>query len=118
MQGAAEKNAPVAKHCVGIPEEARESMMLLMRAGRTSARVLGVLETIDFHTCSAAERTVYATSLRAMYRLATTCRKAIAVTGLVHKLLTMEQDSLSLGCDVTTKSQCAASRTGHFMRIA
>jgi len=57
-------------------------MMLLMRAGRISARVLGVLETIDFHTCSAAERTVYATSLRAMYRLATTCRKAITVTGL------------------------------------
>ena len=49
-------------------------MMLVMRAGRISARVLGVFDTIVFHTCSAADRTVYATSLRAMYRLATTCR--------------------------------------------
>ncbi len=48
-------------------------MMLFIRAGKISARVRGVLDTIVFHTCSAAERTVYATSLRAMYRLATTC---------------------------------------------
>ena len=48
--------------------------MIVMRAGRISARVLGVFETIVFHTCRAAVRTVYATSLRAMYRLATTCR--------------------------------------------
>ena len=48
-------------------------MMLLMRAGRISARVRGVLDTIVFHTCTAAVRTVYATSLRAMYRLATIC---------------------------------------------
>ena len=53
-------------------------MMLVMRAGRISARVLGVFDTIVFHTCSAADRTVYATSLRAMYRLATTCRATAA----------------------------------------
>ena len=42
----------------GTPEEASDPMMLRMRAGRISARVLGVLETIVFQTCSAADRTV------------------------------------------------------------
>ena len=40
------------------PGEARDAMMLFMRAGKISARVRGVFDTIVFHTCSAAERTV------------------------------------------------------------
>ena len=40
------------------PDDAKDSIMLVMRAGRISARVLGVFDTIVFQTCSAAERTV------------------------------------------------------------
>ena len=47
--------------------------MFAMSAGRISARVRGVLVTTVFHTCRAAARTVYPTSLRAMYTRAKIC---------------------------------------------
>ena len=55
------------------PGTASEAMMLAMSAGRISASVRGVLVTTVFHTCRAAARTVYPTSLRAMYTRAKIC---------------------------------------------
>mmetsp|Transcript_65318 Transcript_65318/g.206343 ORF Transcript_65318/g.206343 Transcript_65318/m.206343 type:complete len:337 (+) Transcript_65318:832-1842(+) len=48
------------------PSDASASMTRDMRSGRMSRRVLGVLVTIVFHTCTEALRTVTPTSLRAM----------------------------------------------------
>lgn len=60
------------------PGAASEAMMLAMSAGRVSASVRGVLVTTVFHTCSAAARTVYPTSLRAMYTRARICARHAA----------------------------------------
>ncbi len=44
-----------------------------MRVGRISVVVRGVLTTTVFHTCTAAVRTLYATSARAKNTRASTC---------------------------------------------
>lgn len=64
-----------AVHAWAAPGEPSASMRCVISTGRISVVVRGVLTTTVFHTCTAAVRTLYAVSDRAMNTRASTCTR-------------------------------------------
>lgn len=71
------------RRCCGPPGEASASIRWFISTGRISVVVRGVFTTTVFHTCTAAVRTLYAVSQRAMKMCASTCRtvQEVPLTG-------------------------------------